>query len=1036
MIDASRGYPGRGPVHTMSLRRHWVVLTAGVICALAIAFLWLAWTGHFRFRDSVAPAPSTDWLRKRVSVTIEDQPLDKVLAQLARTHNVRLTIDTDLLAESGLTGQEQVSLQLRDVTVAAVLHHLPRTSSAQFAVLATPEGIRLTTAEHLWNEQALETRVHPLTDLMASPFGFDHRTIGELVQSLVYPDTWYEVGGLGFIEAVPGALVVSNTEGVHREIQDLLRQLAKTNRPGFQSISLDDEDAERREIERRLSQTVSIEFWEASLGHALEWIGNEHNLPILIDERALANIGVSPTDQLTLRVESVTLKSALWTILHEFELGYYVSHGVIVVTTPEGCGDFLADRVYPIQDLLLWLEDDSASLLEVIRDFVTADTWDHYGGPGSLVRYGGCLVVSQNPEVHRELESFLQRLRREIFPYVSHASPPPEGSDATDTPIYEVLQQQTTIELERVALRYFVRRIADDYAINVRLDEHVLLPLGLSPDHIISTEQRDLPLGEAIRRTLEELELAPVVVDGVLWVTSEDVAEAALETRFYSIGDLIYLDRAHEPAELAELIPSIAGPVESWEDYGGPGQCNAMNDLLVINSTKEVHREVGAFLAGLREWQQAGEPAEFQFRVDDGDSIVRMYDMRTFWQSMVDRLCQQARAAKPWYELPYEYRVRRSDGFAEQTFARGMMYHLADHIREAMYVLQPNTRSQIGFFQGTLVVRANAAGHDETRRAVQQLLTRQTGETEDNAFRIYDLTDLLDMYPNLDAELVQQMVEDVVHPSRWHASEGSLDGSRIVLPELLLLWHDVDGHQEIERLLARLLELDQPGLFRHLPDTNQHDPQRSIALKPPTVAMLLSDMRTTDRVKRDLAVWLLGRDTAPGDEVIGSIVEQLGEAVDSDDVDLQVLSLSILLRHDDKITAALPQLKTILSRPASQRTRECRTLAIQGLWKSADKSIPLLQELLRREDTFEVQEIAAILMGFKEVAQPLLSDVLVRCDLKQLGQLEDALFTVDPQGVRIREVLAGWHSSNNESLQRRAKIIGDEFRNRIGGWDL
>ena len=169
----------------------------------------------------------------------------------------------------------------------------------------------------------MQTRVYPLGELLAGPFGFDHRDVGEMIQSLVSPHDWEPVGGQGVIEIVPGAVVVSHTATVHDEIVNLLRQLAKMNLAEFESISLDDEDAERRRIESRLQQTTSLEFWEATLEHALDWIGKEHNLPIVIDRRALTDVGIAIDDQLTLRLREVTLESALANLLHNFDLSYH-----------------------------------------------------------------------------------------------------------------------------------------------------------------------------------------------------------------------------------------------------------------------------------------------------------------------------------------------------------------------------------------------------------------------------------------------------------------------------------------------------------------------------------------------------------------------------------------------------------------------------------------------------------------------------------------------------------------------------------------
>ena len=172
----------------------------------------------------------------------------------------------------------------------------------------------------------------------------------------------------------------------------------------------------------------------------------------------------------------------------------------------------------------------------------------------------------------------------------------------------------TSVELERVALKYVVRWLADEYQFNMRLDESDLLSVGLSPDHVISTEQRNMPLAEALQRTFDEFELAIAMRDGVVWLTTDEEAERMFTIRVYPVGDLLAIDPVYEPIELVQLIQSTAG-AGAWESFSGSSQIESLNDLLAIRATGVVHREVSELLAGPA-GLATGEPSA-KLRVSD-----------------------------------------------------------------------------------------------------------------------------------------------------------------------------------------------------------------------------------------------------------------------------------------------------------------------------------------------------------------------------------------------------------------------------------
>ena len=178
-------------------------------------------------------------------------------------------------------------------------------------------------------------------------------------------------------------------------------------------------------LEQLLSSRVSLSSGELSIAGLAELLRRQFSINVRLDRRALDDVGLSPeTTVSAFDLSNVVLEQALFDVLNERDLDFWVYDEVLVITTPEEAENNLQTRVYPVADLVIvveskraltaWQMDDYDTLIETIESTIAPDTWDEVGGAGSIEPFpvSRALVISQTRDVHRQIGPLLETLRR------------------------------------------------------------------------------------------------------------------------------------------------------------------------------------------------------------------------------------------------------------------------------------------------------------------------------------------------------------------------------------------------------------------------------------------------------------------------------------------------------------------------------------------------------------------------------------------------------------------------------------------------
>ena len=124
-------------------------------------------------------------------------------------------------------------------------------------------------------------------------------------------------------------------------------------REKYKSMDLLGSGTPEKRIYDALDQETILEFNESPLSEVVDFIKNAREIPIVIDQRALDDVGMGSDTPVTISLAGITLRSALKIMLKELDLTYVISDEVLKITTPEEAENELLTKVYPVADLVL-----------------------------------------------------------------------------------------------------------------------------------------------------------------------------------------------------------------------------------------------------------------------------------------------------------------------------------------------------------------------------------------------------------------------------------------------------------------------------------------------------------------------------------------------------------------------------------------------------------------------------------------------------------------------------------------------------------
>jgi type II secretory pathway component GspD/PulD (secretin) len=137
---------------------------------------------------------------------------------------------------------------------------------------------------------------------------------------------------------------------------DLERLERAKRRQPLSPITIGRKHPSEKEIERKLTTPITVSFQDAALSTVIDELRTLHGVNIVVDTQATQEDGISLDSSVTIKLEQVSLRSALNLILHQCRLTWIIKDEVLQITTEAHAKDRLKPTTYQVADLVIPIE--------------------------------------------------------------------------------------------------------------------------------------------------------------------------------------------------------------------------------------------------------------------------------------------------------------------------------------------------------------------------------------------------------------------------------------------------------------------------------------------------------------------------------------------------------------------------------------------------------------------------------------------------------------------------------------------------------
>ncbi len=143
-------------------------------------------------------------------------------------------------------------------------------------------------------------------------------------------------------------------------------------------------------IEKALRRPVTWEVVEMPLDRVAEQLARQLDVNVLMDQKALGDVGIDPFTPVTIKVTKLPLRFALDELLRPLQLVWTIRSGALLVTSLEENDRLLTTKVYDVSSLLVSAADYPASRSNDLGDpSPLFDPPPERNGPGGISGMNG-----------------------------------------------------------------------------------------------------------------------------------------------------------------------------------------------------------------------------------------------------------------------------------------------------------------------------------------------------------------------------------------------------------------------------------------------------------------------------------------------------------------------------------------------------------------------------------------------------------------------------------------------------------------------
>jgi len=457
-------------------------------------------------------------------------------------------------------------------------------------------------------------------------------------------------------------------------------------------------------VPEKLAVVATADFSDASLREVVEWLRKEQKIVVLVEESALSDAGVAPSEPVSDRLDNAPVYLLL-NRLRSLGLAWYVEDDILHITSEEAAEDRQATLPYNVGDLLdAGYEEDA--LLEVIQDVIDPGTWTSMGGGGTVSVLGDVMFVRQTDVIQREVQGLLAALRK-------HG----RRTFAPDPREHLVLRQEldanVSVAFVDTPLETAVGQLAKEAGIDMRLDLPAVRKSHVRPREPVTLKLTDRKLKTVLEAMLANLKLTWILRDGVLWITSSEESEQFFKTAVYDVRDLCR-DGSESEALRGAIVSGTIG--DQWQENGGAAAIEfAKPGTLVLRGREDTLIEVLDLLETYRTALRSSKPRRRDV-VDPKEIVTRYYRLHENVAGSLAMLLPKLVQPESWQD------AARADAPGQITYAASPPDLFSPEGQLVKGAGKDGSKGPaLVVARGVLIIRQTRAAHDEIAEVIRRI---------------------------------------------------------------------------------------------------------------------------------------------------------------------------------------------------------------------------------------------------------------------------------------------------------------------------
>ena len=348
-------------------------------------------------------------------------------------------------------------------------------------------------------------------------------------------------------------------------------------------------------IRQKLAKPITLEFVDTPLSDVIDFLHDYTKINILLDRKALEEEGLTSDTPVTIRVEKISLGSALNVTFRALNLTWLIKDDCLIVTSRLAAGNQVVTRAYPVGDLAETPEQ-GARLAELIQRLVDPAG---AGTSGERIRYVGpirAVIVNDSAFIHERVAGLFAQLRG--------------GAEEPET-VKRKLDKVVTLEFVDTPLSDVVDFLHEYAGVNIILDLARLKDDGVTLDTPVTIHVEQISFGAALTLLLNQHNLTYRIDNECVLITTKATGDEHFELLTYPVGKMLG-DKAKLSAE--DWLGLMATLTAHARD---PGQAAQTAPIFVPGSRVLVQWKGSPFPAKVLELTET--QYKVQFRVGESE---------------------------------------------------------------------------------------------------------------------------------------------------------------------------------------------------------------------------------------------------------------------------------------------------------------------------------------------------------------------------------------------------------------------------------